>query len=148
MSRRILAIGLLCGALLALRNAGGLAFLPAGSDMAAPVWRDGLLARPAQAAQTGAAFLCRRASCAEVPAWPASDDPSAWLSALGQERAHRQDKRSVRAPSLLRVGPRWVILWTESGDRLEVLIEGRGSGVWPVARFAELRRLPWWGPLR
>ena len=148
MTYRILGIGGLCAALLGLRNGGGLAYRAAGDALQPPQWREGLLARSEQAAETGARFLCRRGACGGQAAWPEGEDPSGWLAALGQNQAHAQTHRSLRAPALIRLAGRWVILWTESGDRLEVVIEGRGSGVWPVSRFAELRRAPWWGPLQ
>ena len=35
------------------------------------------------------------------------------------------------APALVRHDGQWIILWGERSDRLEVVLEGQGAGVWP-----------------
>ena len=52
------------------------------------------------------------------------------------------------APALIRYDGRWMILWGERSDRLEVVVENQGAGVWPRKRFKALYGSSWWGPLR
>jgi hypothetical protein len=96
----------------------------------------------------GANFLCRVTSCAASPRWPQGDDPISWLEGLGQKGVPAGRGARPDAPALIHSPQGWIILWGERSDRLEVVIEGRGAGVWPPQRFAGLYGQPWWGPLR
>ncbi len=83
-----------------------------------------------------------------MPAWPSTDDPTNWLKQLGQHGAQPGVGERPDVPALIRSDAGWVILWGERSDRLEVVLERRGAGVWPRQRFDTLYGLPWWGPLR
>ena len=55
----------------------------------------------------------------------------AWLRRLGQTGAQRGVGERPDAPALVRHDGQWFILWGERSDRLEVVLEGQGAGVWP-----------------
>ena len=80
--------------------------------------------------------------------WPNSSDPSSWLQELGQSQAKQGIGDRPDAPALIQHEDRWVILWGERSDRLEVVVENQGAGVWPRKRFKSLYGSSWWGPLR
>jgi len=41
-----------------------------------------------------------------------------------------------------------MLLITEASDRLEVVQQKGGGGLWRPERWEELRDMPWWGPLQ
>ena len=145
--RALVALCLICGAVFLWHNHGALALRPA-SDLKPPTWQDGLLQSEHLRALDGARFLCRLDSCAPSAPWPSSEDPSSWLEGLGQKGVAVGLGERPDAPALIRSEEGWVILWGERSDRLEVVVQGRGAGVWPRRRFGDLYKLPWWGPLR
>jgi hypothetical protein len=144
----ILVFGLLCGAVFGWNHLGAMSLNAVEGRLEAPLWRSGLLQRPGLERVSGSGFLCRLEDCSATPDWPVSDAPEAWLKALGHDRAKRGRGARPDAPALVRTPEGWVVLWGERSDRLEVVLEGRGAGVWPRSRFRSLYDLPWWGPLR
>ena len=145
--KALLALCLVCGAVFGLRNSDAKTLYRASSTLDAPADTNGLLQRPSMQGTTGASFLCRE-KCTTVPAWPTAVSPDGWLKALGQTKARRGVGERPDAPALIRFGDRWLILWGERSDRLEVILEHQGAGVWPRDRFDALYGSPWWGPLK
>ena len=150
--KRALDIGLLvlclvCGGIFLLRNAEAKTLFPASSSLEAPTWSDGLLQRDEMKRTTGGDFLCR-ADCSEVRDWPGGADAEAWFQSIGQGKITRGVGDRPDAPALIFHEGRWVVLWGERSDRLEVVVQGRGAGVWPRAKYKELYGSPWWGPLK
>ena len=145
--RLLVALCLMCGVVFGVRNVGAAKRHPVPGQLEAPMQVDGLLQRDAMRRTTGASFLCRGA-CAGVPAWPGESDPGPWLRRLGQTGAQRGVGERPDAPALVRHDGQWIILWGERSDRLEVVLEAQGAGVWPRARFRLLYGSAWWGPLR
>ena len=143
----VLLLCAVCGALFWLRNSDARSNLNAAPGLEAPSWSDGLLQREPMQKTTGASFLCR-GDCSSVSPWPSDSNPSSWLQELGQNRAKAGIGDRPDAPSLVRFDGRWVILWGERSDRLEVVVENQGAGVWPREHFKSLYGSPWWGPLR
>jgi len=145
--RLLVALCLICGVIFLLRNHDARALHPA-ADLAPPVWQEGLLQSEHLRSLDGARFLCRRDRCDENAPWPTSNDPSSWLEGLGQKGVGAGLGQRPDAPALIRSENGWIILWGERSDRLEVVVQGRGAGVWPRRRLGGLYELPWWGPLR
>ena len=143
----LFALCLICGVLFGLRNGDARTLFQAEPGLEAPKWHKGLLQRKPMQKTTGASFLCR-AECSALTAWPSGSEPDAWLQALGQVNAKKGIGDRPDAPALIRYDGRWVILWGERSDRLEVVIENQGAGVWPRERFKALYGSSWWGPLR
>jgi len=136
-----------CGALFWLRNSDARTNFNAAPGLEAPRSIDGLLQREPMQKTTGASFLCR-GECASLSPWPKGSKPESWLRQLGQSTAKKGVGERPDAPALVRFDKRWVILWGERSDRLEVVVEGLGAGVWPRHRFKALYNSAWWGPLR
>ena len=143
----IMALCLVCGVIFILRNAEAKTLFPASSSLEAPTWNEGLLQRPDMEQTTGAAFLCRH-DCRSTTDWPTTSDPVQWLRSVNQHLASAGAGDRPDAPSLIRHEGRWIILWGERSDRLEVVVQGQGAGVWPRSRFAQLYGATWWGPLK
>ena len=143
----LLAICLICGAIFAFRNSDARTLFAAAPGLEAPVWSDGLLQSEAMKKTTGASFLCR-GECGSISPWPKGSKPESWLRQLGQSTAKKGVGERPDAPALVRFDKRWVILWGERSDRLEVVVEGLGAGVWPRHRFKALYNSAWWGPLQ
>ncbi len=139
---------LVCGLVVGAKNFAALERREAGPDLPPPQWSDGLLQRPDQRALQGAELLCFERSCGDVSPWPVGDDPSDWLQSLGFSHARQGQRELPQAPALIRHPDGWMLLITEASDRLEVVLEKRGGGLWRPERWASLRGLPWWGPLR
>lgn len=136
---------LLCGLLLGWQNFAGLNLRDAGSELAAPRWTNGFLQRPDQADDQARDLLCLDRVCADGSPWPEGEDPASWLKSLGYEHAQKGKRSLPQAPALVRHPEGWLLLITEASDRLEVLTERGGSGVWPPGRWTELEGLAWWG---
>ena len=145
--KALLALCLVCGAVFGLRNSDAKTLHHASSNLGVPAHTDGLLQRPSMQGTTGASFLCRE-KCTTVSAWPTTENPDGWLESLGQTNAKRGVGARPDAPALIRFEGRWIILWGERSDRLEVVLEHQGAGVWPRDRFDALHGSPWWGPLK
>jgi hypothetical protein len=144
----MLGLALLCAALLLLRNHDALHLRDASSELRAPVWKNGLLQRSGLDSLSAAEFLCRRDSCSDLEPWPAGDEPQNWLLSMAQLDVKKGLGERPDAPALIHTAEGWMVLWAERGDRLEVLLQGRGAGVLPRSAFKGLYGLPWWGPLR
>ena len=142
-----LLLCVVCGGLFLLRNSDARTSFDAAPGLEAPRSIDGLLQREPMQKTTGSLFLCR-GECASTSPWPSDSDPSSWLQELGQNQAKEGIGDRPDAPSLIRFDGRWIILWGERSDRLEVIVENQGAGVWPRQRFESLYGSPWWGPLR
>ena len=145
--KALLALCLVCGALFGLRNSDAKTLQRASAELDAPASTGGLLQRPSMQGTTGASFLCR-GTCTTVSAWPTTPNPGEWLKALGQTKAKGGVGERPDAPALIWFEGRWLILWGERSDRLEVVLEHQGAGVWPRSRFKLLYGSPWWGPLK
>ena len=145
--RLITVLGLVSATLFVGWNWAGLSRRDASPRLGAPTASGQLLQRAEQAEVTARDFLCRHPRC-DGATWPEGESPEAWLAALGQGQAKRRSRPRPLAPALLRYEGRWWVLWTEASDRLEVLLQGQGSGLLPPGRFADFEGAPWWGPLR
>ena len=143
----IMTLCLVCGAIFLLRNAEAKTLFPASSSLVAPTWTQGLLQRPEMMQTTGAVFLCPT-HCKAANDWPTTSDPTEWLKSVDQGAAKSGAGDRPDAPSLIHHEGRWIILWGERSDRLEVVVQGQGAGVWPRSRFEELYGAAWWGPLK
>ncbi len=143
----VLVLCLVCGILFALRNGDVRTNFSAAPGLEAPRLVDGLLQRESMQKTIGSSFLCRT-ECASVSPWPVESDPRSWLDEIGQAHAKQGIGDRPDAPALIRFEGRWMILWGERSDRLEVVVENQGAGVWPRERYTSLYGLPWWGPLR
>lgn len=144
----LLGLALLCAALLLLRNHDALRLRDASPELRAPVWKNGLLQRSGLDSLSGSEFLCRGGSCSDAESWPVGENAEKWLTSIAQLGVKRGLGKRPGAPALIYTAEGWMILWAERGDRLEVVLQGRGAGVWPRSAFAGLYGLPWWGPLR
>ena len=139
---------LLCALIFGLRNLAEARDHDLDRRFKAPVLRGDLLQRPGLEGVDGRSFLCRREGCDDQTPWPAGDDPLPWLKALGHQDASPGRGRLPSAPALVRSPEGWLVLWSERPERLEVIVQGRGAGVWPRAKFEAMGGWSWWKGLR